>query len=323
MRALGLVMGLVVVACSGTTTDSESPSGSGGASAGTGGGGGIDSDASVWPDGGGAVGGGGAGGSSGSGGSGGGGASGGAGGASGGAGGSSATGGGGAGGSCGPETCNNKDDDCDGTVDDGLSQSCTTTCGTGTQACAAGVWGACSAAQPQSCMNYATCKTEPQCTCAKAPPETCNLKDDNCDNNCDDFANCRVGVHRSYKSGEHFYTTNLTEAGCCGFTLEFQNFYYLYSASTPGLVPFHRCVLSNGKHFYTQSATCEGSPGSKLEGVMGYVATSAVCGAVPLYRMSHPSSSHFFTPSLAEKNQAVTTLGYKDEGVAGYVWTAP
>jgi hypothetical protein len=59
-----------------------------------------------------------------------------------------------------PETCNNKDDDCDGTVDNGLVQSCydgTTGCtgspgGTyscvgeckaGTQTCAAGVWGTC------------------------------------------------------------------------------------------------------------------------------------------------------------------------------------
>ena len=172
-------------------------------------------------------------------------------------------------------------------------------------------------------MNYSTCKNESQCTCPTAPAETCNLKDDNCDNNCDDFASCRVGVHRSSKAGQHFYTTNLTEAGCCGFTLEYQNFYYLYVAPTAGLVPFHRCLLANGKRFYTPSASCEGAAGSTLEGVMGYLAPSAVCGAVPLYRTSHPTSSHFYTTSLAEKNNAVSALGYKDEGITGYVWSTP
>lgn len=170
-------------------------------------------------------------------------------------------------------------------------------------------------------MNYATCKQEPQCSCPSAPAETCNLKDDNCDNNCDDFAGCRNGVHRSSKAGEHFYTTSLTEAACCGFTVELQNFFYVYKATTTGLVAFHRCLLANGKHFYTQASNCEGAAGALNEGVLGYVATSATCGAVPLYRLSHPSSSHFYTTSLAEKNNAVSAFGYIDEGIAGYVWS--
>ena len=64
------------------------------------------------------------------------------------------------------ETCNNKDDDCDGQVDEGLTQNCTTSCGAGTKTCQNGTWSACQ-------MNTAP------------PAETCNGKDDDCDGNID------------------------------------------------------------------------------------------------------------------------------------------
>ncbi len=45
------------------------------------------------------------------------------------------------------ETCNNLDDDCDGSTDEGLTRTCTTTnpgiCAPGTQTCSAGTWGSC------------------------------------------------------------------------------------------------------------------------------------------------------------------------------------
>ena len=64
------------------------------------------------------------------------------------------------------ETCNNRDDDCDGLIDDGLSRPCSTVCGEGEEVCSGGVWGACSARQPTS--------------------ETCNGIDDNCDGEIDE-----------------------------------------------------------------------------------------------------------------------------------------
>jgi hypothetical protein len=322
---------LLVTGCSGTT-DSGSPPSTGGAGSGGGGSGGTQSPTDGgWV--GGAGGGGGTAGASGGPSGGGTGATGGASGGSGGSSGTGATGGGGSGGSggvggsggsCGTEICNNKDDDCDGQIDEGLTQACSTSCGSGTQTCSAGVWSACSAIQPQSCKNYSTCANEQVCvvSCPAAPSEVCNLKDDNCDGNCDDFASCRQGVHRSQGNGEHFYTTNLTEAQCCGYTLESQNFFYLYKAQTGSLVAFYRCLLANGKHFYTKSSNCEGSAGATVEGIIGYIASSTTCGAVPLYRTSK-SGEHFYTTSLAEKNNAVQSLGYTDEGIAGYVWTAP
>lgn len=59
------------------------------------------------------------------------------------------------------EQCNNMDDDCDTNVDEGLTRQCGTGTCVGTETCAAGMWGNCTAQQPTT--------------------ETCNGDDDNCD----------------------------------------------------------------------------------------------------------------------------------------------
>jgi Notch 1 len=74
------------------------------------------------------------------------------------------------------EVCNNLDDDCDGQVDESVSQTCYTAtggtqgvgeCKSGTQSCVAGSWG--------------------QCVGEVTPTsETCNGKDDDCDGTTDD-----------------------------------------------------------------------------------------------------------------------------------------
>ncbi len=206
------------------------------------------------------------------------------------------------------ETCNGKDDDCDGTPDDGFAcvqgsapVSCTTTCGT---------------------TGSRTCSSTCALSACNPPAESCNLVDDDCNGKCDDLDGCRTAVHRFYKgsSGEHFYTVSKPEGTGAGFTLEYGDYYFLYAAPQPGTVAFYRCVLSSGFHFYTTSATCEGAPGSVKEGTMGYVATSAVCGATPLYRLAK-GNDHFFTTSSAERTSAIGS-GYVDEGIAGYVWPA-
>ncbi len=53
------------------------------------------------------------------------------------------------------ETCNNRDDNCDGVVD-GLSRSCNTDCGTGDEVCAAGLWVGCNAPQAMTITSTTT-----------------------------------------------------------------------------------------------------------------------------------------------------------------------
>ena len=155
-------------------------------------------------------------------------------------------------------------------------------------------------------------------------PGTCLFVNLGCSAQCDTVSSCWPHVDRSYKAstGEHFYTTNDTEAACCGFTVEDKPYYYLYSAQQTGLVPFYRCLLSTGFHFYTTSSSCEGSAGATNEGSLGYIATAATCGAIPLYRLSNPNGDHLYTTSSAEVTSAESG-GYTSEGIAGYVWTAP
>ena len=89
----------------------------------------------------------------------------------------------------GRETCNGKDDDCDGRVDDGVRRYCYTgpagtekrsPCKRGYHSCSNGKW-------PTTCPNQVTPKRE-----------TCNGKDDDCDGKVDDGAYCSKGT-RCYK----------------------------------------------------------------------------------------------------------------------------
>ncbi|MDI7269421.1 MAG: MopE-related protein, partial [Myxococcota bacterium] len=46
------------------------------------------------------------------------------------------------------ETCNGRDDDCDGATDESLSRPCSTACGAGVETCAGGAWTGCTARVP-------------------------------------------------------------------------------------------------------------------------------------------------------------------------------
>lgn len=158
--------------------------------------------------------------------------------------------------------------------------------------------------------------------CGKKPTETCNLRDDNCNGACDDVDGCRVAIHRSFSGSDYFYTTSSSEAGCCGYTVQGLNYFYLYNNGGEGRAPFYRCWNSGvGQHFYTTSSTCEIWGADKVESVMGHIGTAATCGAVPLYRLAG-SAGHLYTTDASERSSKIAA-GWADEGIAGYVWPAP
>ncbi len=126
------------------------------------------------------------------------------------------------------ETCNNKDDDCNGKVDDGLTRPCGSC---GIETCSAGKWGACVKvnAKPEECNNLdddcdgqidnglsrpcdtgkclgsQLCSKGKWSTCA-LPKETCNDKDDDCNGKIDETypdkgKSCGVGQGICYRTG--------------------------------------------------------------------------------------------------------------------------
>ncbi|MCB9728604.1 MAG: hypothetical protein H6746_09015 [Deltaproteobacteria bacterium] len=86
------------------------------------------------------------------------------------------------------ETCNGIDDDCDGQTDEGVTRGCSTSCGSGTEACAFPGWTGCTAPQPKTCYDYASCSNQPSCaaTCPSAPTEVCDGVDNNCNGQTDE-----------------------------------------------------------------------------------------------------------------------------------------
>jgi len=179
--------------------------------------------------------------------------------------------------------------------------TCTTECGsTGTLECIEGSFGSC-----------------------ETPVETCNGIDDDCNEECDDgaIAGCRAGVHRSIGTG-HLYTTDLSAAQTDPFSIEVQNYFYLYNSEFPGSQVVFLCRKGDGTHLITSSTNCE-TLGS-IQGTLGYWATSEDnCGALPLYRLFNAGTNdHFFTTSPTERDSAIG-LGYTFQSIPGYIWMAP
>jgi Repeat of unknown function (DUF5648) len=155
------------------------------------------------------------------------------------------------------------------------------------------------------------------------PPESCNLVDDDCNGLCDDgaVAGCRIGVHRANGPNGHFYSTDQNEASSGGNTIEALDYFFLYAGDTGDSRPFFRCNKGGGKYFMTTSTDCEQTGAPVL--TVGFISATEQCGSTPLYRLQSPAATQFYTTSAAERDNAINSLGFADEGVAGHVWAAP
>jgi hypothetical protein len=98
------------------------------------------------------------------------------------------------------EFCDGVDNDCDGQIDEGLTQACESACGTGHRTCAAGVWAECVIDRPKA--------------------EMCNGVDDNCDGQVDEGfdvgATCTIGQSACASTGVKACSADGLEAVCLG-----------------------------------------------------------------------------------------------------------
>ncbi|KAI0730605.1 hypothetical protein C8Q76DRAFT_715498 [Earliella scabrosa] len=104
---------------------------------------------------------------------------------------------------------------------------------------------------------------------------------------------------------------------------------YVYSNATarniPGTVPLYRLYSAAGTDHYLTASWPEvesaASKGYAYEGVVGFAHGTAACGAVPLYRTFQPDAQvHLFTTSVGQRDNAVNTRGYFDEGITAYAF---
>jgi hypothetical protein len=90
-------------------------------------------------------------------------------------------------------------------------------------------------------------------------------------------------------------------------------------AASAAKVPLYRGVNSQGNlHVYSTNASDESAGGFKPEGVAGYLLSSPVSGAVPLYRLSGANGDTLLTTD-ANEHSSMQARGYHDMGIVGYV----
>jgi hypothetical protein len=112
--------------------------------------------------------------------------------------------------------------------------------------------------------------------------------------------------------------------------------FYVYPDPGPadsGLVPLYYCS-ANFRHFLTTDPTCKDLKQGNLvqTGVLGWIATEPICGAVPLRRFHEGALDNDRAYLWKDGDVAFATANpagydqgslYVEEGVIGYVWPTP
>jgi len=155
---------------------------------------------------------------------------------------------------------------------------------------------------------------------------------------------CYVFDSQVIGNGEHFYTISPQERDNAIAKYGYEDegtACYVFDSQQSGTVALYRLFSPNsGDHFYTTSAAerdnAIASFGYQSEGTACYVFDSQQSGTVAfyrlvkmqpvriaLYRLLNPNSGdHFYTTSAAERDNAVSSFGYRSEGTACYVYNA-
>jgi kumamolisin len=145
---------------------------------------------------------------------------------------------------------------------------------------------------------------------------------------CYVYASATTGTSPLYRlvnnaSADHFYTLSDSErdAAVAQYGYQFESI-ACYVPSTPEGVPLYR--MTNGHHWYTtglaerDTAIAAGQHG---EDVACFVSGSQAPGTQPFYRLVNPvNGARLYTLSDAERNTAITSLGYQLEGVACFLF---
>jgi hypothetical protein len=133
----------------------------------------------------------------------------------------------------------------------------------------------------------------------------------------------KVALYRAVdRSGAHLYYTDTNDQGLRNFRPD-GNTGFILNHPWRGLLGLHRMAARNGDYLLTTDVNDiprMESLGYHDEGVIGFIASEQIPGTQPLYRLVKPDGAgHLFTASPQER---INTLrrGWRDEGVAGYVW---
>ena len=137
----------------------------------------------------------------------------------------------------------------------------------------------------------------------------------------------RRAMHSVYHSGtgDRLYGHYPSEGYQWNYVGETVEYFHLAAGSAAGHVPLYRCnatwASSTGDHFLSTDLNCGGAANER---VMGYIATSQFAGTVPLYRLYNSRTRDtMHVISSTEASSMAIVFGYQNQGIIGYVYSAP
>ena len=148
-------------------------------------------------------------------------------------------------------------------------------------------------------------------------------RDDRCYSGDGGYGGNRVALYRAVdRSGAHLYYTDTNDQSLRNFRAD-GTAGYILDRPRRGTLGLHRLMARNGDYLLTTDVNdiprMEGF-GYLDQGVIGFIATDQQPGTQPFYRLVKPDGSgHFFTASPRERADTLRR-GWRDEGIAGYVW---